>query len=211
MTYALKSVICAASGLVGMAIALTLAPLPGRSQTQPENSFQEIPQVVSQRDDVQSGRAVVSGTEGQFVGQVLVNTSPETAWEVLIDYDNFSRFLPGVASSRLLVREDNQTVFEQVNEIRVAFFSRRTRVRIATVETFPTEIAFQAIEGDVETLQGSWQIDPVGEGQVIITHRVTVDPGPDNRGLFFNIYRNNLRDTLTALKREMERRTERGS
>jgi len=187
-----------------MAIALTfplLQPIPSAAQTA---------ETVAQNQDLQSGRAVVSGTEGQFVGQVLVNVPAEAAWEVLTDFDNFENFLPGVVSSQLLSSEGNRRVFEQVNEVRLAFFSRRNRARIEATETFPRQIDFQLVDGDVESVVGAWQIDPVegNPNQVIITHRVTVDPGPDNRGLFFNIYRNNLRDTLNALKREMERRAE---
>jgi len=189
------------------AIALTfpLFPIaPGLAQTPTTTA------PVAQNRELESGRAVVSGTEGQFVGQVLVNVPAETAWQVLTDYDNFENFLPGVVSSQLLASEENRRVFEQVNEVRLAFFSRRTRVRIATNETFPRQIDFQLVDGDVETVNGRWQIDPVGDNpnQVIVTHQVAVDPGPENRGLFFNIYRNNLRDTLNALKREMERRAQ---
>lgn len=187
-----------------LAIALPLLP-PTTQQATAQNLAQDVPN----REALQAGEAVVSGTEGNFVGQVIVNVPAEVAWEVLTDYDNFENFLPGIASSRLLVREGNQTIFEQVNEVRVAFVSRRSRVRIATNETFPQSIAFQLVDGeDVESVEGSWQIDPLDEasGQVMITHRVAVDPGDDDRGLFFNIYRNNLRDTLNALKREMERR-----
>lgn len=190
-----------------VAIALTLPFVqPSASQAQTATSVAQ----AAQNRDLQSGRAVVSGDEGQFVGQVLVNVPAETAWQVLTDYDNFENFLPGVASSQLLASEGNRRVFEQVNEVRVAFFNRRTRVRIATTETFPNVIDFQLVDGDVESVVGRWQIDPVADNpnQVLVTHRVDVDPGPDNRGLFFNIYRNNLRDTLDALKQEMEWRAE---
>lgn len=200
------------SALKQGAIALTLFTLSALTPTlaiatpQPPTS----PQTLAQSADLQSGRAVVSGTDGEFVGQVLVNTDAETAWTVLTDYENFERFLPGVASSQVLEQSENQTLFEQVNEIRVLFFSRQTRVRISTTETFPSEIQFQVVDGDVEAAQGRWQIDPVdgNPNQVLITHQVSVEPGPDNRGLFLNVYRNNLRDTLNALRREMERRTE---
>lgn len=190
-----------------VAIALTL-PLvqPATSQTQPQTLIAQS----AQNRDLQSGRAVVSGDQGNFVGQVLVNVPAEMAWQVLTDYDNFENFLPGVTSSQLLASEGNRRVFEQVNEVRVAFFNQRTRVRIATSETFPRQIDFQLVEGDVESVVGAWQIDPVADNpnQVVVTHRVDIDPGQSNRGVFFNIYRNNLRDTLSALKEEMERRAE---
>ncbi|MBD1912899.1 MULTISPECIES: SRPBCC family protein [unclassified Leptolyngbya] len=190
-----------------VAIALIL-PLTYLSASQAQTGT--LVAQTAQNRDLQSGRPVVSGDEGQFVGQVLVNVPAEMAWQVLTDYDNFENFLPGVASSQLLASEGNRRVFEQVNEVRVAFFNRRTRVRLATTENFPRAIDFQLVEGDVESVAGSWQIDPVpnNPNQVVVTHRVNVDPGPDNRGLFFNIYRNSLRDTLGALKQEMERRAE---
>jgi ribosome-associated toxin RatA of RatAB toxin-antitoxin module len=187
-----------------MAIALP-AILP---HADAQASSQALAQAPTNREALQSGQAVVSGTEGNFVGQVIVDVSAEMAWEVLIDYENFENFLPGVTSSRLLVREDNQTIFEQVNEVQVAFIRRRSRIRIATNEIYPQRIDFQMVEGDAESVEGSWQIDVLDEaaGQVMITHQVSVDPGDEDRGLFFNVYRNNLRDTLNALKQEMERR-----
>jgi len=200
------------SGMTAVLPMLLAIALPILPTVAPRAVAQEAPQTLAQdvpnREALQSGEAVVSGTEGNFVGQVIVNVPAETAWEVLTDYDNFENFLPGISSSRLLVREGNQTIFEQVNEVRIAFISRRSRVRIATHETFPQRIAFQMVEGDVDSVEGSWQIDTLDPttGQVMITHQVTVDPGDDDRGLFFNVYRNNLRDTLNALKREMERR-----
>jgi ribosome-associated toxin RatA of RatAB toxin-antitoxin module len=197
------------SGAIALLPLLLAIALPVISPASAGAMAQTLAQDVPNRDALQAGEAVVSGTEGNYVGQVIVDVPAEIAWEVLTDYDNFENFLPGIASSRLLVREGNQTIFEQVNEVRVAFISRRSRVRIATNETFPQRIAFQLVEGEeVESVEGSWQIDPVGEAaaQVMITHRVAVDPGGDDRGLFFNVYRNNLRDTLNALKREMERR-----
>lgn len=149
----------------------------------------------------------VSGTNGQFFGQVVVSGTPSTAWEVLTDFNNFARIFPNVERSRLLRQEGNQVVFEQVNVVRVAVVTRRNRVVMSALQQYPREIRFRAIEGDVRSLQGVWQILPRSGNQVMITHQVTVEPGDGSpRGLFFTIYRSELRSTLAALKQEIERR-----
>lgn len=149
----------------------------------------------------------VSGGDGQFFGQVLVTATPETAWAVLTDYNNFATIFPNVETSRVLSSSGNQTVFEQVSVVRVAAIARRNRVVVSALRQPPRQINFRAIDGDVESLEGVWQILPRSANQVLITHQVTVEPKSSSlRGLFFNVYRHELRNTLVALKREIERR-----
>ncbi|HEY9645533.1 MAG TPA: SRPBCC family protein [Chroococcidiopsis sp.] len=176
----------------GMADAVDL----GRSQA-----------VLTKQSALQQGRAVVSGDNGQYTGRILVNAPISTVWAVLTDYNNFGRFMPNVDSSRLLRSNGNQHVFEQINVVHVFPITHRTEVVIATSESYPNQISFQAIDGDIESLQGSWQLSQVSSSQVMITHNVAVDPGSSNRNLFFSLYRSGLQDTLTALKRESERRS----
>lgn len=155
---------------------------------------------------LQYGETSVTGDNGQYVAKVLVKAPTGKAWEVLTDYDNFKHFLPNVSDSKLLSAQGNRKVFEQVSEFQVFLFTKRARVQISTSETYPQQIDFQLVEGDVESLRGTWQLTTPAPNLVLITHRVAVDPGANNRGLFFRIYKNSLKDTLTALKKEIESR-----
>ncbi|MGJ3253895.1 MAG: SRPBCC family protein [Elainellaceae cyanobacterium] len=158
---------------------------------------------------LQSGRVTLSGSNGQYTVRVLVSAPAATAWSVLTDYNNFSRFFPSVAESRLLRSDGNQRVFEQINVIRIFPISRRSRIVIAATESYPQRIAFNLVEGDVDSLQGTWQLEPISATQVLITHQVSVQPESSTpRGIFFNIYQNTLQDTLAALKQEAERRNQ---
>lgn len=151
--------------------------------------------------------ASVSGENGKYIGKVLVNGLSNTAWAVLTDYNNFDSFLPNVEESRLLQSHGNQRVFEQVNVFQFATLTRRNRVVVTAIENHPDQISFNVTEGDVKTLRGTWQIKPMSSNQVLITHQVVIDPGPSIfRGLYLNVYPNQLGDTLTALKQETERR-----
>ncbi len=155
---------------------------------------------------LRQGRILLSGEDGNYTARVMVNGSAETAWAVLTDYNNFANFFPSVESSQLLSSDRNQKVFEQVNVVRIFPITRRARVVIAASETYPSNIAFQLVEGDLEGLQGSWYVTGAGN-QVMITHQVIVDPGSSNRSLFFSIYKDNLQKTMAALKQEIERRS----
>ncbi|MGC9524441.1 MAG: SRPBCC family protein [Limnospira sp.] len=151
--------------------------------------------------------AVLNGNNGQYTGEILVNTSADTAWKVLTDYENFPRFMPTVIDSQLLTTQGNQKVFELVYQIRVMVIDKRIRVRIANVETYPQKIAFKLVEGDLRSLQGTWTIQPISSTQVRIQHQVAVDPGSTpSRAVFYNIYESSLKNTLEAIKKEAEGR-----
>jgi ribosome-associated toxin RatA of RatAB toxin-antitoxin module len=149
-------------------------------------------------------QTLVANQPRTFSGRVLARGTRATTWQVLTDYNNFNRFLPNVASSRLLSSSGNRKVFEQVN----SYFIKKFRVQIAATETYPQQISFRVIKGDVKTLNGIWQIQPAANNQVLIVHQVSVDPGPTpTRDLFFNVYKDTLDNTLVAVKKEVERRS----
>ena len=92
--------------------------------------------------------------------------------------------------------------------------TKKSRVRIAVKETYPKQIAFSLVEGNLKSLQGSWRIEPVSpypgapSKQVLITHQVNADPGAiSTRGLFYSVYKDSLESTMVALKKEVERRS----
>ena len=155
---------------------------------------------------LREGRVFLTGDRGQYTGRILVTAPMDTVWKVLTDYDNFERFFPNVEASQLLESNGNQKVFEQVNVIRAFIFDRKARVRIATTETYPQHITFHLVDGDLKSLEGDWQLEPVSPNQVLITHHINVDPGSDFRDLFFSLYEESLENTLKALKQEIEKR-----
>ncbi|MEL7334333.1 MAG: SRPBCC family protein [Cyanobacteria bacterium J06560_2] len=156
-----------------------------------------------------------AGDEGQFVARVLVDAPTETAWEVLTDYDNFKDFLPNVKDSALLEEAGNRKVFQQLNVVSVVpgVLDIESRVQIASVESFPQQVDFELVGGDLALLEGQWALVPVvsededSADKVLITHQVNIDPGESSpRGLFFSTYRLVLEDSLAAAKTETEAR-----
>ncbi|WP_038021845.1 SRPBCC family protein [Synechocystis sp. PCC 7509] len=167
-----------------------------------------------ERVALRQGQSLVTGSKGKYTGKVLVKATVATAWQVLTDYNNFYHFFPNVVSSKVIQNNGAGKVFEQVQVIRAFMLTKKARVRIAIKETYPKRIAFNLVAGDLKSLQGTWQIEPVSPypgalpNQVLITHQVNADPGAiSTRGLFFSIYKNSLENTLVALKTEVEKRS----
>ncbi len=169
---------------------------------------------VLERAALREGKVTLKGDDGQYICRILINGSIDDAWQVLTDYDNFEDFLPSVSDSSLLEQNGDRKVFEQINKIKTLIFTTKSRVRIAVKESYPETIAFESVDGDIDSLDGTWLIEPVSPypsappNQVLLTHQVTVSPASTpSRSIFFNIYENTLEATLAAIKQEIEIRS----
>lgn len=200
---------------IAMPFALSAVPIASaRPMTSEPTAAAQTKSILSElpsqeRAALMRGEVLVSGENGEFFGRVLVNSSIEEAWAVLTDYDNFENFLPNIASSELLENTGDRKVFEQVNEFKVLpFVTTRSRVKIQSTESYPQQVDFTLVEGDLESLKGVWRLEPISNGRVLVTHKVSVDPGNASpRGIFYSTYKSMLEDSLAAAKQEAERRT----
>lgn len=201
---------CLSAGLLGVGLTLgagqslaTHSPL----QTPPGEQLASI--AAQQLVAMQPGQVSVTGQNGQYKGEVLVEAPADMAWQVLTDYNNFKDFLPNVSESRMISAEGNQKIFEQVNVFRVLAFKKQARIKLASTESYPKQVAFQVMEGDVKDLKGTWTLSSPAPNQVLIRHEVTVVPkDSDNKTLFFGIYKNSLKQTIAAVGKEVERRAQ---
>jgi ribosome-associated toxin RatA of RatAB toxin-antitoxin module len=157
-----------------------------------------------QKATLESGQATLEGQEGQYTCRVLVTASVDTVWKVLTDYNNFENYYPNVVASDIVENKGTRKIFEQIYVVQALIFQKEERVRIAATESYPKQVVFDLIEGEVKSLKGTWQIEPIGNNRVLITHKVSVDPGPDDRELFFGIYEDSLATLLKAVKQQAE-------
>jgi ribosome-associated toxin RatA of RatAB toxin-antitoxin module len=169
---------------------------------------------LEQRVALKKGELVFSGKEGNYTSRFLISTTVDNAWQVLTDYENFAKFLPGVISSELIESNGDRKVFEQINQIKTLVFSIESRVKVATVESYPGQIAFKAVDGDLKTMDGTWVLEPVSPypsappDQVLVTYKVIVEPAnTPSDSIFYGIYEERLQETLKAIKTETEKRS----
>ena len=167
-----------------------------------------------QRVTLRRGEVILLGEKGNYTCRILTDSNIESAWQVLTDYENFAEFLPGVASSTLIEQNGDRKIFEQINKVKTLVFSIEARLQIANTETYPEQIAFEAVDGDIKSLKGKWTLEPVSPypsappDQVLLTHTVMVEPNKSlSDEIFYKIYENRLQETVAAIKQEVEKRS----
>ena len=196
-------------GMIVFILTVTFSPVANAKLF--DGPVDQLP--LEERVALRRGEVVLVGQAGEYTCRILTNSSRESAWEVLTDYENFSEFLPGVKSSALLEQQGDRKVFEQINKVKTLVFSIEARLQIANTESYPQQIAFEAIDGDIKSLKGKWTLEPVSPypsapaDQVLLTHKVVVEPNKSlSDDLFFKIYEGRLEETVAAIKQEIEKR-----
>lgn len=171
---------------------------------------EQVPQLSTEENTaLDQGKVVLKGEQGSYVGQVLANGNLDTAWQVLTDYDNFEKFLPNIASSQVISEVGGRKIFEQVNVVDLWLFTEEFTVQIEATETKPKTVKFQQFEGDLKQLNGTWQIEQVNPGQIMVTHLVEVEPGSNTeKPFFYGVYESSLEDTLKAIAQEITKRSQ---
>ena len=155
------------------------------------------------------GKVVLKGQEGDYLAQVIAVGNLDTAWQVLTDYENFPRFLPNISSCKIIKTEANRVLFEQVNVVDLWLFKEEFTVQIAAVKTKPSRVDFKLAEGELKKLVGSWQIEEMAPGKILVSHRVEVEPGSNTeKPFFYGVYETSLEETLKAIAIEIQRRSQ---
>lgn len=167
-----------------------------------------------ERVTLQDGRPYLTKvSEGQYIARIIVKAPLETTWEVLTDYGQYAEFLPNVVSSTVVAADDTGKTVEQVSVGRAFVFSKQARTLSKIVEDPMQRIQFQLVEGDLETSQGSWVLEPYAphfgapQDRLLLTYSIEVDPGKTfSRSIFFGVFEEAIADTLSAVVVEVDRR-----
>lgn len=140
-------------------------------------------------------------------GSFTVDASPETAWEVLSDYDNLTAFVPAMRTSKIRAREGGLLLLEQESIGRAFLFRHTVRVLLELREQRPGRISFKdTARKCFKSYEGEWRLEPEGKG-TLVRYRVDVEEGPE---LPFYVpkgaVKSAARELLNAVAAEMLRR-----
>ncbi|AFZ04224.1 SRPBCC family protein [Calothrix sp. PCC 6303] len=205
---------CLVAGSICIIHAIAFSPLTSAKLF--NSPIDQLP--VSERVSLKNGNSLVTGGQGKYTARVLVTASPNTAWDVLTDYVNLSKFVPNMISSQIISTNGNKKIVEQIDKRQVFVTTIKSRVRLAITETAKSRIDFQTIGGDsqgIESMVGYWKIEPVApysgakSNQVLITQVVEVKPKSGTpKGIFYDVFKNSLDKTMKATKKEVSRRNQ---
>jgi len=103
-----------------------------------------------------------------ILGAGLVNTTESEAWDVLLDYESYCKYLPGIQSSKVLSHSGDTYVIKFVAGVRV--------MGVGGVVKYTYRIEFRKPYIDVYdahtgTVVGFWAVLPtVDKGKIILMH-----------------------------------------
>jgi ribosome-associated toxin RatA of RatAB toxin-antitoxin module len=86
----------------------------------------------------------------------------QSVWRVLTDYNGLPRFIPGMNSSHVVSRSDNQVIIEQKGEIQLLFFTFPMEVKLAAEEFPYRTITSRAVAGNFKEMRNAYQIEVRG-------------------------------------------------
>ena len=150
-------------------------------------------------------KPILRGSQGDYVVTEFVATTPQRAWAVLTNFNSQAEWAPDISQTKVLKRSGSNLELQQTYRAGYTF-GLPIKARLKVQEIPPKGFSYKLIQGDrLNTLQGSWKIQPVAGG-VQLKHQMQVYPqvpGP-LRPFYYEQQEQNLRQWMTILKRRME-------
>jgi carbon monoxide dehydrogenase subunit G len=126
-----------------------------------------------------------------------VAARPAVAWRILTDYDHLAEVVPDLKSARVLARDGDKVMVEQVGAVRLV---------VLVHEQPPDKIDVSLIEGDMKVYRCSWELVALDNGGTRVLYRAAIEPAfyvPEMIGT--NLVRKDIARMLTAVLSRMER------
>lgn len=159
-------------------------------------------------DTIQQDMERLPGGCRRLAVQLRIGLDPDAIWAVLTDYDNLSRFIPNLQSSRQLWRRDDVVGLEQ--EGAQTFMGLRFKARVQLELTEHREqqrLSFVMTKGDFRRFEGSWQIGGLSTEATTLFYELTVQGCVGMPiGLIEQRLREDLAANLRAVQQEALRR-----
>lgn len=136
----------------------------------------------------------LEGRRRRISAQLPLPYSCEQLWQILTDYDHLADFIPSLAKSQRIPHPEGGIRVEQVGAESFLRLKVCLRVVLDMVESFPHEVQFSMVEGDLRQFVGAWQLLPQSEEcGTLLRYVVTVQPG---RAIPIAIIERNLQRNL---------------
>jgi ribosome-associated toxin RatA of RatAB toxin-antitoxin module len=154
----------------------------------------------------------VDGAEGDKVYQIrssgTVKAAPTAVWRILTDYNHLADYLPNLTSTRVVSRNGDTVIVEQLGVARFLFFSRTIRLVVQVNERAPDRIDIGLIEGDMKVYRASWELSPLtGAMGTRVVYTATIVPKFDVPGIVgTRVVKRDVAEMMAAALLRLDRR-----
>ena len=104
---------------------------------------------------------------------IIINATPSTLYNVIVDYPAYASFLAEVESATVTSRENSTTTATFTVDLKV----KRISYTLQLEETLNQSVTWSLVTGDFMTVNnGSWYLNDLGDGRTEATYSVEVVP-----------------------------------
>jgi hypothetical protein len=155
----------------------------------------------------------VERREGAFRvdARMSVDAHHHIAWQVLTDYNNLARFVPGMQTSQIVSAPGEPMLLRQTGQSGFLVFNVPIEV-IARIEEFPLDaIRFYAVGGNLKNKVGEWRIQRQNDATLLL-YQADIVPGFWVPALLAaSIMAEDVRRKLVGVAQEVQRRATRAT
>jgi ribosome-associated toxin RatA of RatAB toxin-antitoxin module len=158
-----------------------------------------------------AGLGRVAGADGGRVYRIAasgtVAAAPAAVWRTLTDYGRLADFVPDLQSARVLSRDGDKVVLEQLGTARFLFFSQPIRLVVQVHEQAPNRIDIGLVEGDMKVYRASWALAPLAGGAgTKVSYHAAIEPAFYVPGMVgTRLVRQDIARMMAAVLSRMER------
>lgn len=124
--------------------------------------------------------AQVAGPDGAKVYQIASNgevkAAPAVVWRILADYEHMPDYVPNLKSARVVSRNGDKVIVEQLGAARFLFFSHNIRLMVRVHEQAPNKFDVTLVEGDMKVYRCSWELVPLPDGGTRLLYTAAIAP-----------------------------------
>jgi ribosome-associated toxin RatA of RatAB toxin-antitoxin module len=136
-----------------------------------------------------------------------IDAPVESVWELIEDVESAPQWQGGLVAMRALERdgEGRATLCESESDAKV----RTVKAEIRFAYDGPTRLSWTQEKGDLKALEGSWELEDLGDGRTGATYALEVDTGRVLGMLIRGPVVNVIRDMLVGARAgELKKRIE---
>lgn len=153
----------------------------------------------------------VDGADGDQAYQITssgtVAATPAVVWRILTDYNHLADYLPNMKSTRVVSRNGDRVIVEQLGTARFLFFSQAIRLVVQVRERAPDRIDISLVDGDMKVYRASWELSPLaGATGTRVVYNATIVPKFDVPGIVGkNVVRKDIAEMMAAVLLRLDR------
>jgi ribosome-associated toxin RatA of RatAB toxin-antitoxin module len=121
----------------------------------------------------------IDGADGSKVYQIAssgsVAATPAAVWRILTDYNSLADYVPDLQSARVMSRDGDKVIIEQLGTTHFLFFTRPIHLIVQAKEQGQNRIDVSLVEGDMKVYRCSWELRPDGSGTKLV-YNATIEP-----------------------------------